>query len=190
MAFFYSELGNLEEAVKHGERAIKILEQGLGPEHPRTAVYLSNHCETLNQLGRFAEARQVAQRALAIFERETEPDGIYVTAALTPLGLAYLDDGLPDQALPILERAVRNREANEAGAPARLGEVHFALARALWQATDANGDQRRARALAERARGEYTETPASPAVERIQAVIGQWLATHPPAPRAAVSVAS
>ncbi|HET6280391.1 MAG TPA: serine/threonine-protein kinase [Polyangia bacterium] len=180
MAFYYTELGNLEEALKHGERAIKILEQGLGPEHPRTALCLSNLCETLNQLGRFAEARQVAQRALVIFERETEADGIFVTAALTALGLAYLDDGLAAEALPILERAVANRENRESGAPARLGEVHFALARALWQVTQVTEDRARARALAERARDEFAQATASPAVERAQAAIGQWLARSGP----------
>jgi serine/threonine protein kinase/tetratricopeptide (TPR) repeat protein len=177
IAFYLAEQGDLEEAVKRGERAIQILEDALGPEHPRTALFLSNHSETLNQLGRFAEARAVSQRALAIFERETEPDGIFVTCALTALGLAYLDDGLTAEAQPFLERAVRNREQHEAGAPARLAEVHFGLARALWP----SADQRvRARALAEQAREEFAAAIATPALSRALGAVDLWLRANPP----------
>ena len=176
LAFYLSEVGDLSQSVVQGERAIQIMEASVGSEHPRTGLLLANHSETLYQLGRFREARAVAQRALDIFERETEPDGIFVTCALTALGLATLDDGLVDQALPVLERAARNREAHEAGAPVRLGEVHFALGRALWQAQH---DAGRARALVERARQEYSQGIAVPATERARATIDAWLAAHP-----------
>jgi tetratricopeptide (TPR) repeat protein len=175
LAFYLSEAGNLEEAVRYSERAIKILEAGLGPEHPRTAVHLSNYSEILNHLGRFAEAREVAERALAIFERETESEGVFVTAALVVLGIAQLGDGLVAQAVPVLERAVKNRENNEAGTPARLAEVHFALARAVWQT-----DHTRARVLAVRAGDEYAQAIPSPATTRARTEIAAWLASRLP----------
>src|SRR5258708_25596679 len=169
-------MGELQQAVECSQRSIAILEAGLGPEHPRTAQSLSNHSETLNQLGRFAEARAVARRALTIFERETEPEGVYVTAALTALGVGYLDDGLAHEALPLLERAVINRERHESGVPGRLGEVHFALGRALWQTS---GDHHRARALVQRARDEYATLSASPGTQKTIEAIAAWLSAHP-----------
>jgi tetratricopeptide (TPR) repeat protein len=175
-AFYLTEIGDLQQAVECGQRAIDILAAGFGPEHPRTAQALSNYCETLNLLGRFAEARAVALRALTIFERETEPDGVYVTAALTALGLGHLDDGLAEEALPLLERAAVNRERNEIGAPGRLGEVHFALGRALWL-TDRG--RQRARALVVRARDEYAAMTEFPATQKALDAIDTWLATHP-----------
>ncbi|HXI60556.1 MAG TPA: serine/threonine-protein kinase [Polyangia bacterium] len=175
LACLLGELGDQMQAAVQGERALEILEATLGPEHPRTAIYLANHSEALYHLGRFSEARAVGQRALVIHERETESDGVVVTAALTALALAHLDDGLVDQALPLLERAVKNREAREAAAPVRLGEVHFALARALGQAT---GGDDRARALAARARDEYRRGIPTPATARALAAIDVWLAAH------------
>src|SRR5258708_15230306 len=99
-------MGELQQAVECSQRSIAILEAGLGPEHPRTAQSLSNHSETLNQLGRFAEARAVARRALTIFERETEPEGVYATAALPALGGRLLDDPLGHEAPPLRDAAV------------------------------------------------------------------------------------
>jgi len=181
-AFYLSEMGDLQQAVACGQRAIDISAAGFGPEHPRTAQALSNHCETLNLLGRFAEARAVALRALTIFERETEPDGVYATAALTALGIGYLDDGMAQEALPLLERAVANRERNEVGAPGRLGEVHFALGRALWL-TDRG--RQRASALVMRARDEYAAVTQFPATQKALDAIDTWLAAHPAAPMSA-----
>jgi serine/threonine-protein kinase len=173
VALLLVEMGNVSEAVSYIQRAIAISEKGLGPEHPRIASALTNYGEILNKLGRFAEARQMSERALIIFEREAETDGAYVTAALVELGMGHLGDGMVDQALPILERAVKNREEKERE-PSRLGEAHFALARALHS----NGhDRERGRALARRAQTEYEQAVQSPATQRALVQISCWLAT-------------
>ncbi len=91
---------------------------------------------------------------------------------LTALGLAYLGDGMAAQAIPILERAVEIRDAKE-HKPTYLGEVHFALARALRLA---GREPARARDLALRARTEYSSDSPSPVTERALAQIDAWLA--------------
>jgi tetratricopeptide (TPR) repeat protein len=176
VAVLMVEMGQLAEALPYVQRAIANSESSLGPDHPRTASFLVNGGEILNKLGRHEEARCMAQRALSIFEREAEADGAYVTTALVALGVGYLDDGMVDAALPLLERAAKNRETNETE-PSRLAEAHFALARALFSP---GHDQERAHALALRARTECEQGAQSPATQRALAAINQWLASQRP----------
>ena len=98
-------LGEVAEAVESLARALPIVENGLGADHPRTAWMLSNYSELLNRVGRFAEAGDAAARALAILERESDPQGLFVTYPLVALGTSALGLGNFDRALPVLERA-------------------------------------------------------------------------------------
>ena len=172
VAVLLHQLGDVQAALPRIERAVTVLEAGIGPEHPRTAFVLSNYAEILNQLGRFAEAREMSRRAIAIFEGESAPDGVTLSYPLTALGLGYLGDGLPEQAVPILERAVEIRNAREKK-PTYLGEVHFALARAL---RESGRDLPRAVGLAQRARVEYASDSPGPVTTRALAQIDAWLA--------------
>ncbi len=174
LALWLAKLGRVEEAALHIERGVRILEEELGAEHPRTAVILSNCSEILNSLGRFQEARAMSARVLSIFAREIEPDGSALTFPLMALGIACMGVGLVAEALPILERATAIRDAKETD-PVLLGEAHFALARALLAS---EGDQSRARALAERARAEYGAAPQGPVTARELAKIDAWLSSH------------
>jgi tetratricopeptide (TPR) repeat protein len=174
VAILLEQLGQAEAAVPYIERAVKALEAGLGPEHPRTAVLLSNYGEILNRIGRFADAREMSRRALAIFEEASDPDGATISYPLTALGLGYLGDNMGEQALPILERAVEIRQSTK-NRSSYLGEVHFALARALRQV---GRDSARARALALRARDEYAQELPSPATARALEQVAIWLADN------------
>jgi serine/threonine protein kinase/tetratricopeptide (TPR) repeat protein len=166
--------GDFGEALVLSERAVEIMTTGLGPDHPRTAIVLSNHGEFLCRVGRFAEARDVAARALTIFERETDPHGLWVTFPLLTLGLSYLGMGALDDAARALGRAASIRDAIEK-APARLAEVHFALGRALYGRPS---ERERAIALVRRARGEFIEAPSTPAVAMDLASLDRWLAAR------------
>ena len=127
--------------------------------------------EIFNRLARFSLAREWAQRALAIFERTTSPDGLVLAYPLTALGVALLGDGQPATAMPFLERAVALRDVSE-GKPSTRAESRFSLARAL----DAAGqDRQRAQALARQARAEHA-SDVGPASARQQAAIDAWLA--------------
>ena len=59
-------MGRYEEALVHIERAITIVERGLGAAHPDLAIQLNNHGEILNALHRYAEARKVFERGLRV----------------------------------------------------------------------------------------------------------------------------
>jgi serine/threonine protein kinase/tetratricopeptide (TPR) repeat protein len=171
--------GNLSGALEANERALSILEAA-SPEHPRTAVTHANHGQCLYRLGRFEEGERAVRRALAIFERETDPRGVWVTYPLRTLGLCQLATGRVEEARAALERCVEIREAIEKN-PMRLAEVHYPLARAL----DAMGDRARALALGQRARREYEEAPPTPLSQKDLAELDLWLAARakPPAPR-------
>ncbi len=172
IAMYMAASGELGNALTYMQRGVSAVEAGAGPDHPRVAVLLSNYAEILNQLGRFAEAREMARRALAIFERESSFDGVVLSYPLTALGVGYLGEGMVDEALPPLERAVAIRDRKEKH-PASLGEVHFALARALKQA---GREAPRARALALAARAEYASDARNESNQHWLAQIDTWLA--------------
>ncbi|MBC8131414.1 MAG: serine/threonine protein kinase [Deltaproteobacteria bacterium] len=166
-------LGETAQAVEHASRAVEIVEQGLGADHPRTAVMLSNYGELLVRCGRFDDATEVASRALVVFDREMDRDGLFVTYPLIALALGHLGAGRSAEALPLLERANRIRDRLET-VSARRAEVHFALARALWQTGEGAPHQPRALALAMQARDEYQQSPATPAIDRELSAIAAW----------------
>ncbi|HVZ73050.1 MAG TPA: serine/threonine-protein kinase [Polyangia bacterium] len=169
-----SGMGDFDGAIAVSQQAVDIMVAAIGDDHPRSAVVLSNHGEFLCRLGRFAEAHDVASRALAVFERETDPNGAWVTYPLLTVGLSLLGMGRRDEAAAVLERATTIREALEK-TPARLAEVHFALGRALHAR---HADAARAVDLVRRARREYEESPATPALEKDLAELDGWLAQH------------
>jgi tRNA A-37 threonylcarbamoyl transferase component Bud32/tetratricopeptide (TPR) repeat protein len=172
MAVYMAGIGDLANALTYMQRGISAVEAGAGPDHPRIGVLLSNYAEILNQLGRFAEAREMARRSLAIFERESSLEGAVLSFPLTALGLGYLGEGMAEEAMPPLERAVAIRDRREKH-PANLGEVHFALARALGQV---GREAPRARALALAARAEYASDAPNESSQRWLAQIDAWLA--------------
>jgi tetratricopeptide (TPR) repeat protein len=174
VAIYLDELGETVRAATYIERAVKIMQETLGRDHPKVAIPLANYAELLNRLGRFAEALEPAGHALVVLERETDPEGLYVTYPLVALGSSHVGLGRFREALPTLERAARIREVKE-NSPARVGEVHFALGRALW---GSGQDRARALAMVERARAEFRESPATPAIQRELADIELWLASR------------
>jgi eukaryotic-like serine/threonine-protein kinase len=168
------ELGETIAAVEYAERAVRIIQASLGLDHPRAAIALVNYAAFLVRLERFAEARGPAQRALAVFERETDPTGLTVSYPLAALGSSLVGSGDFEEAVPLLERAASIRDAKETET-AKLGEVHFALGRALW---GAGLERSRALALTVRARDEYLAAPATPATQRELDEIDRWLSSR------------
>jgi tetratricopeptide (TPR) repeat protein len=179
-SIYLEQKGDVATAVDTVPRALQIVEASLGPDHPRTAVVLSNYAEILNRLERFEEAAQMSARSLAILENESAPDGVILSYPLTALGLAHLGRGRAEQALPILERAAEIRDGNERQG-ALLGEVHFGLASAL---VETGGDLGRARALALRARDEYLKDEPNTFTTEALRRIDLWLSIHASSPAA------
>jgi serine/threonine-protein kinase len=174
VAVYLNDLGETMRAATYIERAVNIMQETLGRDHPTAAIAFANYAEILNRLGRYGEALEPANQALTVMERETDPEGVYVTHPLLALGVSHVGLGLYREALPSLERAARIREAKEAS-PVRKGEVHFALGRALW---GSGQDRARALAMVEQARDEFRANPATPATQRELADIELWLASR------------
>ena len=170
IALALTAAGRYEEALRHVNRSVAVVEKGLGVGHPDVGTQLSNRGEILNALHRYREARESFERARAIWERELSPDSLNIAYALTGIGIAYLEEGNPDNALVPLERALKIRQQQEQDI-AQRSETRFALARALW---DANRDRGRARALAEQARTDYAKSVNKTRPSEIDA----WLRNH------------
>ena len=107
-----------------------------------------------------------------IWERQFGPDAVNLGYALTGIGISYLEQDKPDNALAPLRRALKIREDTDEVAPADRAETAFALARALWSSSR---DRDTARRLAEQARDAYTHTAVSNALAEVE----RWLRDHP-----------
>jgi hypothetical protein len=130
----------------------------------------TNRCEALNRLSRFAEAREACQRGVDIW-RLAKTDPFLLAYGLVGLGLACLGDGHPADARPVLEEAYRIRVDKHADAE-HIGEVRFALARALWFERD---ERSRALSLARDAKTDYAPLTGHTTEK---AEIDAWLSNH------------
>jgi tetratricopeptide (TPR) repeat protein/predicted Ser/Thr protein kinase len=158
----------LDQALTYLERAQAIYDEADGP-----ALYVAL-CHnilgsTLTRLGRFPEARTHFEASVAGFETISGKDGGFVAGPLGGLAEILLEQGRPEAALPLLERARSNLEKTPVF-PDWVARIDFLLARAL---RDSGGDEERALALARRAREIWRDDPGS---RRDLAKVDAWLA--------------
>ena len=98
----------LEAQAEYGEaeplyqRALKIDEKALGPEHPDVARDLNNLAELYREQGKYAEAEPLYRRALKIDEKALGPEHPDVATDLNNLALLYDDQGKYAEAEPLL----------------------------------------------------------------------------------------
>jgi len=59
LANLYKEQGKYAEAEPLFQRALRIWEQALGPDHPRTRTAVRNYAEMLREMGRESEASEL-----------------------------------------------------------------------------------------------------------------------------------
>jgi tetratricopeptide (TPR) repeat protein len=129
------------------QRALAIRETQLGPDHPDTAISLTNLGVVLRALGDLAGAHTNFQRVLAINEARLGADHPTTAISLTNLASVLRDQGDLDGARRLQERAVAIFEA-------RLGADHPTTAQSLGNLANvlrAQGDLDGARRLQERA---------------------------------------
>jgi len=96
-------------------RAVKILEKVSGAGHRDTAVALVHLGRALLELGRPKEARETAERALAILDRDPAAAGVLLIAALTTQCQAMEQLGLLNEARPCLQRLVSLQSTMDKG---------------------------------------------------------------------------
>ena len=65
LAALYYEQGKYAEAESLYQRALRIREQALGPDHPYTREVVRNYAMLLREMGRESEATQLEARFLS-----------------------------------------------------------------------------------------------------------------------------
>jgi tetratricopeptide (TPR) repeat protein len=103
--------GRAAEALPLHQRALRICEAALGPDHSDVAADLNYVGLALSALGRVAEALPLQERALRIDEAARGPGHPDVATDLNYVGGALSDLGRAAEALPLHQRALRIREA-------------------------------------------------------------------------------
>src|SRR5690606_4864134 len=84
---------DVEAARTTHERALAILEESLGPEHPDVAWCLSKLALVLQMQDEMETARTYNERALAILEKAFGPNDAKVAKALLEMGDASVPTG-------------------------------------------------------------------------------------------------
>ena len=99
-----------------------------------------------------------------------------MAVALGDLGDTYMEIDQPKEALLRLERALAIYAQKGRGFhPFFLADARRDTAKALW---NADGDRKRAVALAIQARDAYAGSPSSEYARHALAVVEKWLAAH------------
>src|SRR5262249_34903523 len=91
LAHSFFQLGRFEEAESTFERAKRALAKSLGPEHPVAVSTMVQSARPLMKKGKFHEAIEVWQRALAIDERVLGNAHIDTATVQLFLASAYLE---------------------------------------------------------------------------------------------------
>src|SRR5580692_5685314 len=167
LGYVLERMGRSEEALSYVQRAIEIEGKKLGLQHPSLAMQFDNRGEILNALGRSPEARRSFEQAIAIWERELGQDDVTLASPLTGIGVSYLSEAKPSNAIVPLERAIKVRVGREVD-PVDQAHTYFELAQALW---DSGREQTRARRLAEEAKAFYVKS----AREKEVTAVDTWL---------------
>src|SRR4051794_3086181 len=116
LALAYDLLGRKDEAERAYARALPMLEETLGPDHPEVARCLANLSALYWRRGAAAEARPLAERALSIAEATLGPDDPKTALARRNLALMTAGDAPEPPAVPTRGGTVPVATATAAGA--------------------------------------------------------------------------
>ena len=117
-------MGDYAKAEPLYQRALKIYEKALGPDHPYTAAILNNLADLYDQKGDYAKAEPFYQRALKIKEKALGPEHTETAQVLNNLAQLYDHKGDYAKAEPLFQRALKIKEK-------ALGPEHLSTAISL-----------------------------------------------------------
>jgi len=140
--------GEVDDAIAEFERALARYEAGVGPDHPDLGYPLLGLASAYLAKKRPRQAQKYAERALHLWQKKYGEDHPMLAWAHAAIGNALLAEGDPRGAVPPLERALSIWEESPPP-PEDLGDVQFALARALF---GSHANRARSLALARTAR--------------------------------------
>jgi serine/threonine-protein kinase len=118
-----NDLGSLDDARAHLERARSLARGELGDQHPRVASITHDLATTAYRQGKYAEAEKLLREALAVRELTRGADSTDVANSAEALGVTLLAEDRLAEAKPLLERAITIYEA-------RLGPTNNDVANA------------------------------------------------------------
>ncbi len=160
-------------ARAHLERAIEYwTHPDGGMANANLGIAYNNLGNLSNREGRFKEAREHCERALAFDVDQFGEDFTGTAFPLSCLGEAYTGLGRLEEAIAVLERAHALREA-PGMSPSSLAWSRWLLGRALWEA---EADRARARSYIEFAYNQFSADGAGAASET--ADIQRWMKQH------------
>ena len=114
--WYATELGRPQVAVSLSD-AVDLLDETLGPDHPRTLTARGNLAVAYQSAGRLDQAVLLFEQVLAAHEHVLGPDHPGTLAARNNLAGAYESAGRPDEAIDLFERTLEDRKR-------ALGENH------------------------------------------------------------------
>jgi tetratricopeptide (TPR) repeat protein len=88
------------------QRALRILEQQLEPEHPLTVLVLNNVANLYRDQRKYSEAELLYQRSLRIREQHLGAEHPDTGASLIGLATVYRDQEIYEKAEPLFLRAL------------------------------------------------------------------------------------
>ncbi|MEZ4449591.1 MAG: serine/threonine-protein kinase [Nannocystaceae bacterium] len=173
--------GDLRRSLAEQRAAADALLRAFGPDHPSLLDSWAAMGIAERDLGHLADAEATLRRTEAAWARvdASHPHAAY---ASTALGGVLIDLGRPAEALPLLEAALKVREA-AAVRPWDLAETRWQLARGLAAAGDPSAAAR-TRALALAARETFREHPDQVDAREV-AALERFLAERPEPAKAA-----
>ena len=113
----YSYLGLAELAIRQCERARKLYETHLGPEHPDTLTSMNNLANAYRDAGKLDLALPLYEQTLELMKAKLGPEHPHTLSSMNNLANAYSDAGKLDLALPLYEQTLELRKA-------KLGPEH------------------------------------------------------------------
>lgn len=100
----------MDEAIAVFQRAVKLSVVAVGREHPGTAKPLGNLGAVYLAKGDREKAREQFGRAMAIWDRQPQPNPVYTVTTITNLAQLYLDEGDPDWSIAMYQKVLEIQE--------------------------------------------------------------------------------
>jgi tetratricopeptide (TPR) repeat protein len=136
LAITYYEQKDYPRALTAFTTVIDRMKKTLGENHPSVAKDLVNRGQTLDAMGRHADANADLAAAVKMFEASVPAGDRRIAWALTIFGKHEIQQKRIAPAVAALTRALAILEADKEARPEELAAARFALARAKWEAGD------------------------------------------------------
>jgi tetratricopeptide (TPR) repeat protein/predicted Ser/Thr protein kinase len=127
MAQVMLKKGDFEQARTYANRALEVRLAAFGAEHPEVGDAHDLVGVTSAMAGKHPEALESFLKGMSIKEKVLGQDHLYVSNSAAGAGMAYLELGQPERALPLFERVLVLNTVEQSV----RGDAFFGIAQAL-----------------------------------------------------------